>query len=102
MTDIQYEEGRTLRLTASGHAGAGSRGGDPVCAAVSALLYMIPAVLEEEGQLYGLETGEGFFHLTAEEEGREVISHALCMLKLIARRYPENLRVSLGEGEKEA
>ena len=79
MTRVEYSPAaRRLRLT--GHAGAGERGSDPVCAALSILVY---ALLDAgaEGELR-----PGAAELTLPDAD---VSLALRGLRLLAESYPE-------------
>ena len=70
------------RLCLTGHAGAGERGSDPVCAALSILVY---ALLDAgaEGQV---ERGEAELRLPAVDA-----SLALRGFRLLAENFPQNV-----------
>lgn len=81
MTRVEYSPAaRRLRLT--GHAGAGERGSDPVCAALSILVY---ALLDAgaEGEL-----SPGAAELTLPDRDVDV---ALCGFRLLAENFPQNV-----------
>lgn len=79
MTRVEYSTAaRRLRLT--GHAGAGERGSDPVCAALSILVYA-PLDAGAEGDL---SPGAAELRLPAADA-----SLALRGFRLLAESYPE-------------
>ncbi|MDR0598693.1 MAG: ribosomal-processing cysteine protease Prp [Treponema sp.] len=82
-----------------GHAGAGPKGGDIVCAAVSVLARTALAVLSNRGdvRVRGEAPERGVFSLEAEAlngAGRDFLAAAggflLAGLSSVARDYPEN------------
>ena len=74
------EAGLLRSCRARGHAGAGNKGGDIVCAAVSVLTRTIIRVLSgREGvTIRGVIPGQGNFHLETDytPEGREFLAAA--------------------------
>ena len=81
MTRVEYSPAaRRLRLT--GHAGAGEHGSDPVCAALSILVY---ALLDAgaEGDL-----SPGAAELLLPDRDVDV---ALCGFRLLAENFPQNV-----------
>ena len=79
MTRVEYSPAaRRLRLT--GHAGAGERGSDPVCAALSILVY----ALLDAGAEGRVERGEAELLLPAADA-----SLAQRGFRLLAESYPE-------------
>ena len=56
--------------TISGHAGYAKRGGDIVCAAMSALVYVQARLLEKAGSLASLEAQDGFVRLRLNDGAR--------------------------------
>ena len=79
MTRVEYSPAaRRLRLT--GHAGAGERGSDPVCAALSILVY----ALLDAGAEGRVERGEAELLLPDRD-----VDVALCGFRLLAESYPE-------------
>lgn len=81
MTRVEYSPAaRRLRLT--GHAGAGERGSDPVCAALSILVY----ALLDAGAEGRVERGEAELLLPAADA-----SLALCGFRLLAENFPQNV-----------
>lgn len=64
----------------SGHAGAGERGSDPVCAALSILMYSLVA----SGAEGRVERGEAELLLPDRD-----VDVALCGFRLLAESYPE-------------
>ena len=80
MTRIEYSpDARRLRLT--GHAGAGERGSDPVCAALSILVY----ALLDAGAEGELSPGAAELHLPPDA------SLALRGFRLLAENFPQNV-----------
>lgn len=81
MTRIEYSPAaRRLRLT--GHAGAGERGSDPVCAALSILVY----ALLDAGAEGRVERGEAELLLPDRD-----VDVALCGFRLLAENFPQNV-----------
>lgn len=81
MTRVEYSPAaRRLRLT--GHAGAGERGSDPVCAALSILVY----ALLDAGAEGRVERGEAELLLPDAD-----VSLALRGLRLLAENFPQNV-----------
>ena len=81
MTRVEYSPAaRRLRLT--GHAGAGERGSDPVCAALSILVY----ALLDAGAEGRVERGEAELRLPAAD-----VDVALCGFRLLAENFPQNV-----------
>jgi uncharacterized protein YsxB (DUF464 family) len=94
----------TLRACkASGHAGAGKKGTDIVCAAVSVLMRTALGVLSNrEGiTVRGGAPEPGFLWLEAEytAEGKEFLSAAGVFLieglRSVAQEYPENCKLHI-------
>jgi uncharacterized protein YsxB (DUF464 family) len=89
--------------TITGHAGAGPRGSDIVCAAVSVLARTALTVLSEtEGiKVYGEAPERGFFYLKLEytQAGRDFLSAAGLFLTTglasIAGEYPAYCRMRM-------
>lgn len=81
MTRVEYSPAaRRLRLT--GHAGAGERGSDPVCAALSILVY----ALLDAGAEGRVERGEAELRLPDRD-----VDVALCGFRLLAENFPQNV-----------
>lgn len=81
MTRVEYSPAaRRLRLT--GHAGAGERGSDPVCAALSILVY----ALLDAGAEGRVERGEAELLLPAAD-----VDVALRGFRLLAENFPQNV-----------
>lgn len=81
MTRVEYSPAaRRLRLT--GHAGAGERGSDPVCAALSILVY----ALLDAGAEGRVERGEAELTLPDAD-----VSLALRGFRLLAENFPQNV-----------
>lgn len=105
MTRVRYDR-EDLRLEIEGHAGAGPRGADPVCAALSMLMMALErrALERREERLPAVRRGEGYFALrccpAAEEEAlcRESFDTVAAGFALLAENRPEHVSFSL-EGE---
>ena len=85
MTRVRYEP--TLpALEMDGHAGAGKRGRDPVCAALSILLF----TLADANEASTLRLSDGY----ARVAGGEKRDYALIVrgCKLLAENYPQYVR----------
>lgn len=84
MTRIVYTPGEPA-LRMEGHAGGGEAGRDPVCAALSMLMYTLLAALPVKGTRRELADG---FCFVCGGEGRvyEVVAAGL---RLLAAAYPE-------------
>jgi len=86
-----------------GHAGAGCKGSDIVCAAVSVLTRTIVRVLSGRKGIYirGSIPGEGNFLLEADysEEGKEFLAAAGAFLSegltSVAGEFPDNCKVNI-------
>lgn len=88
------------RVTLRGHAGYAPRGQDIVCAAASALIYALIAVLEERGQLCELVIRPGFVTAAAHEED-SAFEMVRCGLVQLAERYPAWVSVRQEERSEE-
>lgn len=100
----EEKEGR-LSLQLKGHAGAGSTGLDPVCAAASILTYTAAqffSYLYGEGKLLEapelkLEKGDSLLSARPGQDYYEEALHGLYVLclgfELLARQYPRNLHL---------
>ena len=98
------DAGGTLRACkACGHAGAGKKGADIVCAAVSVLMRTALGILfDREGIVVrGGAPEPGFLWLEAEytAEGKEFLSAAGVFLieglKSVAQEFPENCKLNI-------
>lgn len=81
MTRVEYSPA-TRRLRLTGHAGAGERGSDPVCAALSILVY----ALLDAGAEGRVERGEAELLLPDRD-----VDVALCGFRLLAENFPQNV-----------
>ena len=96
MIEIEYDAGRYC-LSVRGHAGAGKKGRDVVCAGVSALVYTAAI---RAGRAHNAQTdldkeGCGFVRCypTPDDEAacREMLETVMCGLRAIAARYGEHV-----------
>ena len=108
MTRITYDR-EELRLEMEGHAGAGPKGADPVCAALSMLMMTLAARMREreEETLPAVSQAPGRFMICCRpEEGeaalcRESFDTVAAGLSLLAEREPEHVSVEIDESEEE-
>ncbi len=100
MTTVRYWP-QDLRVRIEGHAGAGEPGGDPVCAAVSALAWtLVRAVSDDDGLRPSIfmEPEQGVMDISCEPEEdlleacRAIYGVITCGLSLIAEHEPEFVR----------
>ena len=107
MTRILYEPA-ALRLSMRGHAAAGPKGGDLVCAALSMLMLTLEARCREreEDFLPTLSRAPGEFSIQCRpEEGqeaccRESFDTVFAGLALLAEHEPEHVSVRFTDGEE--
>ena len=88
MTRVVYEP-KLPALEFSGHAGAGIRGQDPVCAALSILLFTLVEGVEGAQ----IRAGDAYCRV----KGGDKASYALIAagLRLLAREYPKHVRLEV-------
>lgn len=107
MTRITYDR-EELRLEMEGHAGAGPKGADPVCAALSMLMMTLAARMREreEETLPAVSQAPGHFMICCRpEEGeaalcRESFDTVFAGLALLAEHEPEHVSVRFTDGEE--
>ena len=107
MTRITYDR-EELRLEMEGHAGAGPKGADPVCAALSMLMLTLAARMREreEETLPAVSQAPGHFMICCRpEEGeaalcRESFDTVFAGLALLAEHEPEHVSVRFTDGEE--
>lgn len=102
--------GGFCRLAVNGHAEAGPKGKDLVCAAVSAIVEMLAAWVREDpdGSLHQkrviLEDGYALVEATAWEEHLPALTERFGLveygLKKIAEQYPEYVTFGNSQGER--
>lgn len=106
MTKITYDEGK-LTMRFDGHAGAGEKGSDLVCAGVSTLTGTLRAMCEmcEEELVPTIFFGDALCEVTLEPE-EEYRANAIIVLRtvcagccVLAQTYPENVQVELKNEE---
>ena len=81
------------RLVMGGHAGYGEHGKDIVCAAASALLNALAAVLRETGRMAEAVMEPGRAEVTGRGECCREFAMARCGLEMLARQYPESVEL---------
>lgn len=99
--DFSEENGRYI-LKAAGHSGYSDNGSDIVCSAVSALVCTLAnALCSQKGERFiSLEPGNTLIIARggdneADEEISRMFSYTLLGLRLVAKKYPLNLRVNI-------
>ena len=108
MTRITYDR-EELRLEMEGHAGAGPKGADPVCAALSMLMLTLAARMREreEETLPAVSQAPGRFMICCRpEEGeaalcRESFDTVAAGIAVLAENRPENITLTLTGEEAE-
>jgi len=107
--DLVLDEAGLLRsCRVSGHSGAGKRGGDIVCAAVSVLTRTLVRVLSgrEDITIRGEIPEEGNFHLETEYtvEGREFLAAVGAFLieglLSVSEEFPDHCKVNIKANTK--
>lgn len=113
MTKVTYDE-KKLWIRFEGHAGAGERGNDLVCAGVSTLMGTLRAMCEicEDELVPTIRFADGVCEVTMEPE-EEYRATAIIVLRMVfagccvlAQTYPENVeaewRIESGEWRVES
>ena len=109
MTKITYDEGK-LTMRFDGHAGAGEKGNDLVCAGVSTLTGALRAMCEmcEEELVPTIFFGDALCEVTLEPEEKYRATAILIMrtvfagCSVLANRYKKNVQVELKEEDDHA
>lgn len=101
MTRVRYDRAG-LSLTMEGHAGAGEKGEDLVCAALSALMMTLERRMQERAErtLPSVRRAPGLFALRCtpvEDEAlcRESFDTVAAGLAVLAENRPENVSLTL-------
>ena len=90
MTLVVYEP-ETPAMEFIGHALAGPPGGDPVCAALSILMYTLIAALPAPR----VRSGEGYCRVEGSEKANSgAYGFTLTGIRLLAENYPQNVRLA--------
>lgn len=107
MTEISFE---TFSVRARGHSGAGTRGNDIVCAAVSVLVQALAQSLYDNMDLLRcfprFEKGDGWADVSCtpddgcEDQVRRMFSVARAGVALLQARYPANVKIVENVREK--
>ena len=92
MTLVKYEP-QLPEMLFSGHAGAGKAGQDPVCAALSMLMYTLLEALPAEG--IQRQLADGYCRVRGGE--RAVYDVIAAGLRLLAEAYPTHVRLEVRE-----
>ena len=96
-----YEDVQSLCLSMAGHAGAGQKGTDIVCAAASVLAYTAAAeMLRLHGQallhtppVIRLNAGSAWVETEKCQETQAVFSVIATGFRLLAAQYPNNVKL---------
>lgn len=96
-----FSEGTVVSFEISGHTGAGERGGDIVCSAVSSAAYMAANTITE---IMGLspktEVRDGYMRVLMnvhDARKAKFLTDGLYLhLKELAGQYPDNLKIERG------
>ncbi len=102
MTRVWFDEkAASLRIYISGHADYDHHGNDIVCAAASALGFALLGFLEDRdgGEVdcdYLAESGRLDITATKTPETETAFELTMIGLMQLARKYPENVRVTIG------
>ena len=92
MVVVRVPDARTLEI--SGHADAGEKGGDIVCAGVSAVAMSVAGAIEDRRLDAHIRIDEGYLLIRAEETAAcFVIATAVSGLRRIAAQYPDYVRI---------
>ena len=109
MVNVKFDitdDGKTLILTVSGHAGAGNKGEDTVCAASSILAYTVAQEvrdLQERKKLRkkpNIRLAEGDCTITCKPvkgafiEALHTFKVAQTGYRLLAHNFPDNVRIT--------
>ena len=107
MTRISYDAG-SYTLTASGHAGAGARGEDLICAGVSTLMFtleavvmanreaMMPTVVHRDGEItVRCMPGKG-----ARRRCRQIYETIYTGLQMLSEQYPAYVQTRTEEEDR--
>ena len=97
------EDGTLISCKAEGHAGAGKKGADIVCASISVLMNTAYAVLSDRKGITvsggAPETGQMRLEVKYEAEGKEFLFAAgvflINGLASVADEYPENCKITI-------
>jgi len=109
MTRVLYDRAG-LRLEMEGHAGAGEKGADPVCAALSMLMMTLERRMQERAEMTmpAVQRGPGRFMIACRPEEdcealcRESFDTVAAGLALLAENRAENVSFRLtGEDMEE-
>ena len=98
MITVSMDE-KTLRM--EGHAGYAAKGEDIVCAAVSAIWYMVTEKLKKDGYVSDMHEESGCCELRLKKTDivtRTVFDTAFCGFRLLAENYPQNFYLKSSGG----
>lgn len=106
MINITFKP-KTMELVVSGHAGAGKKGKDIVCSAISVLFYTLgdslmqyTDAMEKEPVVKDVE-GEGYIACTPKKEYEANIAlvywTVLNGMQMVAEQYPKNVSFAVEE-----
>lgn len=89
MVRISICKREKLKLLATGHAGAGKKGEDLVCCAVSTLLCTLAAELSRLGCGDAAALASGYAAFSVPMKAASAFSFAATGLRLLAAQYPQ-------------
>lgn len=96
MVRVEIRKAPLLSVKAVGHAGAGARGSDPVCAGVSTLLCTLAAqlTLTDAEHFAKLEPGDAILRAVKTPQTEAAFAFAETGLSLLAANFPQCVRLT--------
>ena len=92
-----YEQGNEISIELEGHAGAGEKGSDIVCAAISMLAQALISYLNIDHRMFDYSMKDGHVWCYAMGENAPVAFHVILTgFYLIRDNYPECLSIERG------
>lgn len=94
MIDIKIQKsGKTLSISAIGHADYAPYGSDIVCAGVSSVILGLCAALPKDTLRTEISSGQAFIRCSDTRDCRAYFRVVIKTLELIAAEYPENIKL---------
>lgn len=94
MIDIKIQKsGKTLSLSAIGHADYAPYGSDIVCAGVSSIILGLCAALSKDAQRTEISSGQAYIRCSDTKDCRAYFRVVIKALELIVAEYPENIKL---------
>lgn len=94
MIQIRYDEAAGL-MEIMGHAGAGQRGSDPVCAAASMLLHTAERALAGEADI-SAERGKALIRTRGSKNAHRTLGIIMKGCEWLEDNYPDNVKIQRG------